>query len=298
VSLQGNIGEFALADIFRLVGTTKKTGRLRVRKRPEIEGTIFFVEGKVSFAYTLENRVPLGLRLVEAGLLSSEELKEALRIQEEGSPERLGQILISRGYIEEGVLARFVQEQILDALFEIMTWRDGEFSFEPNHIPTEEDIGIYLEAEELISDANQRLVEWEELKKRLPSTDTLLQMSPAPARFKEDITLKPQEWRILYFLGEPRTIEELKQKMHLSTLSLYKILSRMLATELIGVIPSPSREKTLQETAPGERRQERAPQPLGATRKYIREHQAPAEEDLPLEWKAYYEKLNKMVPKK
>lgn len=310
--LKGRLEEFGLGEVFDLISHAHRSGALRVGKESS-EGIIFFKEGEIFFAVTQENRVPLGTRLVDAELLTKKELNEALAEQKKIEPSvRLGQILIAKNYISAETLELFVQEQILDALFEVMSWGAGDFEFAQDISIDDEDIGIYMSTETAIKEAGERLGEWRKLNESLPSPSACLEMSSAPTHFKTDITLKPDEWKIIYALRQPKTIAELKRKVHLTSPSLYRTLARLLETQLLEVAqaPSPTIEIAADAKEKGEislktvdlapeppsEKKEASPKKTGKRypQKYVIVPPAPEkgkEEDVPVEWRAYYEAI-------
>lgn len=326
--LRGRLEEFNLAEVFGLIGDSRRSGALKV-SREDSEGIIFFREGEVFFAITDKNRVPLGKRLVDAGLLTVKELNEALAEQKKTSHGlRLGQILIAKHYLNAETLELFVQEQILDALFEIMSWKEGEFEFAQNVSIEDEDIGIYMSTGDAIKGASERLEEWEKLLEMLPSSSAWLEMSAAPGRSKADIALKPDEWKIVYHLRQPKTVAELRRKIHLTSSSLFRTLARLLELELIEVAEAQPLPESLSET--GESPEAFRPtvdlavettssQEAGVSerkrgRLEQREHQEkhshkyvivskssttkkPEEADVPIEWQAYYQAIAERLAK-
>lgn len=314
--LRGKLKEFSLMEVFDLISRAHRSGALRVVKEEESEGIIFFRQGEVFFAVTPENRVPLGLRLVDAELLNGKELDEALAEQKKTDPPlRLGQILIAKHYISAETLELFVQEQILDALFEMMSWASGEFEFAQDVSIDDEDIGIYMSAAEAIKEAKVRLGEWRKLQESLPSPLAYLEISPAPYRFKTDINLKPDEWKIIYHLRQPKTVAELKRKVHLTSPSLYRTLTKLLELHLLKVaedfpvIRKRAEEIKLKEEAelktvdlvikPSSEKKESGEEKRAAKsfpQKYVivpsaSKRRKESEEEVPLEWRAYYEAI-------
>ncbi|MCK4777754.1 MAG: DUF4388 domain-containing protein, partial [Actinomycetia bacterium] len=127
----------------------------------------------------------------------------------------------------EELLEFFVQDQIFDTLFEMCSWEKGEFVFDLKDKPGEE-IGVNLSIDLVMGQINKRLKEWNELKSKIPSSTSYLVLSRAPSNYKEEIKVKPEEWRILYFLKEKKTVDEIRSKYHLTVTSLYGLISNML----------------------------------------------------------------------
>lgn len=294
MAFDGRIGGFSLIDILNLIGTGKHTGVLSVRQG-ESDGIIYFRKGKIYFALTTENRVPLGVRLLDAELIDKEKLQSAVNKQsQEENKQRLGEILVSEGWIDYQILVEFVQEQILDALFEIVNWENGEFYFEAGAIDEEEDIGVYMSVNEAIEESHKRLKEWEKIRKTIPSTDSFIRISLSPISKNDKIFLNPDEWRIVYFLGRGKTIEDLKKTLHLTTLSLCQSVVRMVNRGLIEVEPIGTMVESSEEIG--------ATEDSNVTRmpmRYFNEGGTPLpiEKELPAEWVNYYKRLNQGLKK-
>ncbi len=293
MAFEGRIGGFSLIDLFNLIGNGKKTGVLSVR-HSEGDGIIYFRNGKIYFALTTENRVPLGVRLMDAEIINKDQLKKAVEKQEkEGKKRRLGEILVEESWIKYKDLVEFVQEQILDALFEIISWDDGEFYFEAEAVDEEEDIGIYMTVNEALEEANKRLDDWEKIRQTIPSTDSFIKLSLGPSSQNEKIFLRPEEWRVIYFLGRGKTIEDLKKNIHLTTLSLCQIIVRLINRGLINVDKNEVKIEPSQEIEISNENVTRMPL------RYFNDgtQTLPPEAAMPAEWINYYKRLNQGLKK-
>ena len=133
MALEGNLKDFSLADMFRLLSSGQKTGTLYMT-RSEAEGRVCFKKGRVYFASSNYNRESLGKRLVKSGVISEKQLRQALGLQKiqkkEKAGRRLGQILVDEGYLEGKILENFIQDQINDTLFDLFRWEEGDLRFE------------------------------------------------------------------------------------------------------------------------------------------------------------------------
>src|SRR5262249_26347648 len=111
-----------------------KTGAL-VLSSPQGTGVIRLTGGAVTSA-SAPGVVRLGEALLERGLLTGEQLEEALGLQQESrmwddSPEALGAVLLANKTVDRAHLGKAVFQQILDALDTMTHWSDGAFSFHP-----------------------------------------------------------------------------------------------------------------------------------------------------------------------
>ncbi|MEJ5185502.1 MAG: DUF4388 domain-containing protein, partial [Candidatus Geothermincolales bacterium] len=253
MALKGSLKDFSLPDLFQLLNFSKKNGTLNL-VRGNSRGYICFRNGEVFFATTNWKRQSLGMKLMAAGLITKEQLEEALGLQRtEAKGQRLGQILVRLGYITQEQLEVFVEEQIQDAVFEMLRWTDGEFDFQPGVVFPEEDIGLSISTEELIMEGSRRLDEWNRIEKKIPHLDVVFRMKSMQGREAAQISLTPEEWMVLTYVDGERTVRQIVELTGMSTLQTCKILYGLISSGLLeNVTPQPEEietEKRLEELA-------------------------------------------------
>lgn len=236
MALEGNLKDFSLADMFRLLASGSKTGTLHL-ERPEAQGKVCFKKGRVFFASSNWNRESLGRRIVRSGVISEKQLRQALGLQKiqkkEKADRRLGQILVDEGYLEAKVLEDFIQEQINDTLFDLFRWEEGDLRFEPDESCDEEDIGVSVSVENVIMESSRRLELWNRIRLKIPSLETSFVMASAPGDKSMEIHLKPKEWMLLCYLHGGRTVRELVDLTGYNDFETAKILFGMYSAGLI-----------------------------------------------------------------
>src|SRR5438093_4146501 len=122
MALEGTLEDFSLADIFQLIGIQRKTGVLTLKNSVETV-TVTFHNGMVIGADTspkkLEDR--LGKVLVKTGLISFDQLKEAL-LHQEKTLQKIGFILVDQKYISRGELKDALQIQVTQMIYRLFRW--------------------------------------------------------------------------------------------------------------------------------------------------------------------------------
>ena len=236
MALEGNLKDFSLEDMFRLLASGRKTGTLYM-ERSDAEGKVCFKKGRVFFASSNWNRESLGRRLVKASVISEKQLRQALGLQKiqkkEKANRRLGQILVDEGYLDSKVLENFIQEQINDTLFDLFRWEEGELRFEADEACEKEDIGISVSVENIIMESARRLELWNRIRQKIPSLDTRFIMASSPGDKSMEIHLKPKEWMLLCYLHGGRTVRELVELTGYNDFETAKILYVMFSAGLI-----------------------------------------------------------------
>jgi len=236
VALEGNLKDFSLADMFRLLDSGAKSGTLHITG-PQGEGIVCFKAGQIFYASTKPQREPMGKRLTRVGIISEKQLRQAqglMKIQKRDKADRkLGQILVDEGYLESDVLECFISEQITDALFELLRWEEGELRFEAEEDCADVDLGLSLPVDKAVADAEKRLEAWSRIREKIPSMGTCFTMSPNPGRKATEIHLKPREWMLLCYLHGSRSVEELVSLTGYNDFETAKVLYGMFAGGLI-----------------------------------------------------------------
>jgi len=237
MALQGNLRDFALPDVFRLVSLSGKTGVLRLH-RDDAEGSVWFRGGDVFFAQSDRRRQLLGQRLVTSGRISSSALAQAVAarsVEPEGG-RRLGEILVDSGEITAAVLGAFVQERIQDTIFDLFAWDEGEFAFELLAVPpVEQDIGLSVSIENIVMEGARRVEEWTGAH-GAPPAGVVFRMASAPAEGTIDIELKPSEWRVLLLVDGIRAVRDIARDAQVAEVEVARTLRGLLDAGLIEVV--------------------------------------------------------------
>src|ERR1700737_4453915 len=179
MALEGTLRDFSLADIFQLIGLQRKTGVLTLRTKDDTV-TVTFLDGKVvgadSLSHRLENR--LGHVLIKSGLLSVEQLGRALEIQKE-TLQRLGFILTHYGIISPDALRQAIQLQILQIIYRLFRWKDGDYHFsQETTIEYDRDNVAPITAESILMEGARMIDEWPIIEKRVRSSDMVFRKKP------------------------------------------------------------------------------------------------------------------------
>ena len=130
MSLEGHLSDLSLPDILQIVHLSKKSGVLNLES-PAGKGRVVFHDGQILYA-SMQGKERLGERLMREGILNESDLEAALRIQRDRKVyEPLGAILTENKFIEKDVLETLIQSLIKEVIYELLSWEEGVFRFEP-----------------------------------------------------------------------------------------------------------------------------------------------------------------------
>lgn len=172
MALSGTLKDFALPDIFQLIGMQRKTGLLTLESDRETV-TVVFEQGMVVHADSTVRRLDdlLGSVLVRQGRIRKEVLEEALSKQKV-SMQRLGFILVSQGYISREDLKGALSEQVQQIVFRVFRWKSGRYHFDPAAEADYDRENVQpVSTDHILMEGIRRVDEWPIIEKRIPSLD-------------------------------------------------------------------------------------------------------------------------------
>src|SRR5215471_2805678 len=179
MGLEGTLRVFSLTDIFQVLGLQRKSGVLTVEGEDDTV-TISFLGGQVvsaeSAALRLENRI--GNLLVRAGRIEEADLARILEVQKE-TQQRLGFLLIRERMVTPDDLKEALRLQIFRIVFSCFRWTDGRFRFtQEGAIDYDADHMAPVPTESILMEAAQMLDEWPMLEKKVRSRDIVFRRAP------------------------------------------------------------------------------------------------------------------------
>jgi len=260
MALEGTLRDFSLSDIFQLISLQRKTGILTLSSKEDTV-TVSFLDGKVVNADSkkrgLENR--LGKVLIKRGNVSEERLQEALKLQQE-TLQRLGYLLIKEGIITKDELREALTQQILEIIYKVFRWRDGEYHFsQETTIEFDRDAIIPLTAESILMEGAQMMDEWPIVERKITSPRIIFQkvemsqpveeasaeeegnfdfdFSDEPEEEKvvesDVIQLPPQVYSVYSLVDGRMTVADIVERSRLNEFETYKALFELVTRNII-----------------------------------------------------------------
>ncbi len=155
-------GDLSVLDpsvVFQIMSFSGLTGEIKFVTHGNV-ASFYFKKGELVYATIDTRKKKLGKFLVEKGWLTEEQLAKVLRdhTMSEGRG-RIGHALIERAYLDYNTLVQAIQEQMKEVVYEVLSWRTGQFIFFRDVIPHDEDIYLEVKLDHLILEGLKRLDE-------------------------------------------------------------------------------------------------------------------------------------------
>ncbi|HVQ18752.1 MAG TPA: DUF4388 domain-containing protein [Actinomycetes bacterium] len=203
MKLEGSLDAFSLPDVFQLLSLTKKSGGLHLANG-QSSGVVYFAGGAVTGACSDASRQALARRLVGLGACDDAVLRRAV---ERATAEDVGvaRALAEAGAVPPERLQQLALEQTVDAVFDLLRWPEGDFSFGVDEA-NPDDVGLVVPAEQVVAEATRRSDTWDAVSRIIPSPDVVLTM---PVVVTETPGVSADEWALLALIDGHRSVGEL-----------------------------------------------------------------------------------------
>jgi hypothetical protein len=273
MAIEGPLRELGIHDVFQLLDLSRKTGRLRVTSLlRDNEGTVYFDSGRVVAALIRSNPHPLGTLLMRAGKVAEGDLARARAMQAgDPQPRRLGEILVSIGALTTKELERQVRLQVEAVIFELMSWREGHFSFSEGQlgeIPA--DALTSISTESLLMEGARRIDEWARIAHKIPHLDMVPSLAPIDDTHPSLLDLLPNEWEVLSLIDARADLRTIATALGTSDFDVARIAYGLLSTGVIEL-----RERTRAATTDNDAPLADDDEALAAARQALRERRLP-----------------------
>lgn len=249
MAIEGPLRELGIHDVFQLLDLSRKTGVLRVSSElREDEGLVVFDGGRVVQALIRSKAMSMELALLHAGRVSEADLERA-RARRTGprASAELIDLLVETGAITQKELERQLRLHIESVVFELMSWREGFFSFEERargDMPTNSRITVSTES--LLMEAARRIDEWSRIADLVPNPGVIPEL--APVNENRDggsmggsmLDLLPHEWQVLTMIDGGRDLRAIAAALARDEFEIAKIAYGLATTGIIA-IRAPSR---------------------------------------------------------
>ena len=248
--LSGSLTSFKLPEVLTFLHTTRKSGTLSLTNADR-EAWVFFDQGELVYAGSNQEQFRLGAILLRKKKITADEVSriDDLMRREGG---RFGQIAVKEGVLTEAQVQDFLKVQVSEIIYDCFVWNGGTFTFAeemslPNYAVT-----ISVDLSNLIMEGARRIEEWEQCVKLLPDKHAVFRVVANPS--EEKITLKADEWRILFLINAARTLEDLCHDAQDDPFNVYRIVYGLYANKLIELVPQEPQEiasdATVRQTGP------------------------------------------------
>ena len=229
--LQGDLSKIQLPDVLSFVSLIRESGKL-VLNRDGLDRTIHWREGEIIFASSSSPEHSLGQFLLRNGKITLEQYEESRR---RVTPQlRHGKVLVQMGAISPKDLWWGVKNQVLEIIYSLFGWKDGEFSFyDTTEDLAQERIVIQINTPSVIMEGIRRLDEAARIREKIPNLDVVFARVPGVSPDFHDLDMSETEIAMYNNIDGRQNVRELTGRSDLTEFEVTRILFQLLVARLI-----------------------------------------------------------------
>src|SRR3712207_3188172 len=244
MAIEGPLRELGIHDVFQLLDLSRKAGMLRVTSElRDDEGVVLFDAGRVVRASVRSNPMSLEEMLLRSGRVTETDLERARAMRDgngagnAGGNDRargLGEYLVQCGALSRKELERQMRLQIESVVFELMSWREGFFSFEEraaDDLPVAPE--IHVSTESLLMEGARRIDEWSRIADKIPSLSVVPTLAPVDDSRPTQIDLLPDEWEVLTMIDGKRDLRAIATVLGRAEFDIAKVVYGLVSTGVV-----------------------------------------------------------------
>jgi tetratricopeptide (TPR) repeat protein len=198
---------------------------------------VLFEGGKVIHASVRSNPTSIERILRAAGKISDADLASAAAIPARAG-EGLGDRLVHAGVLTARELERHLRQAIESVVFELMSWREGFFSFEERQVSDVPlDARIRISTESLLMEGARRIDEWSRIADKVPSLSVIPLLAPVEDDRASVLDLLPHEWEVLMMIDGVQDLRGIAGSLGRSEFEIAKIAYGLVSTGVVALRP-------------------------------------------------------------
>src|SRR6185437_17039011 len=197
----------------------------------------YFDRGAVVFAAIRSNPHPLGELLLRGGKIAEADLARARDTQRTGQVHRkLGELLVESGALTRKELERQVRFQVEEVVFELMSWREGFFSFEEQEVSSvPAEASIRISTESLLMEGARRIDEWSRIEGKIPHLGVVPSLCAVLHDHAAQLDLLPNEWEVLSEIDGARDLRAIASELARSEFDVARIAYGLVTTGVVAL---------------------------------------------------------------
>jgi hypothetical protein len=227
IPTEGHLGDVPLSTLLRTLAKSAGGGILHLQG--SYASIVCFHEGDIYLAHS-ESGPSLLQVVTGAGVVSREGWEKAATQLRDGGT--LADALLSVGGAEPDVLRAALEQHTVSTLFELLVPSTATFRFAEGET---HQLGprFVFPVEAVLAAAGERLQEFKQIAKAIPSTSVVMAVSPSLPVGVTGISLTAVEWQVLAAVDGKRTIAEITASVGQSAFSVFSALHRLLTAGAI-----------------------------------------------------------------
>jgi hypothetical protein len=231
--LAGNLRQFALPDVLRVIESGQRSGRLMLQ-RQDRRAAIYFSGGQWLLADRIGVPSMLAHQLAQARMVTPDQFEATVGVPFAQAGEvpdmQVVRALISARVLTQEQLRQFAFNDAVALLTQIFAWPDGEFLFEDGVQLPQGRVWLPLPLGPLVADAMRGVRGNVPPREVVPlAPETVIDFAPVDAGSSAAIQLSRDQWRLLTAVDGRMPLWAIVQKLKAPESTILRLAAELVA---------------------------------------------------------------------
>jgi len=218
--LSGSLGTMTLPDLLQWASRGQKTGTLALSNEG-LTKRIYLRDGIIVGSSSNDPRDYLGQVLLSEGLISEQQLKEAIDLQAR-TRVMLGRIVVQWNLVSESRVAAVLRQKAEETIYSLFLWTDATFEFTDGALPPGEQVMISVQVEEVLLEGVRRYDTSCKIRELLPNNHLILVKTGR--LLAHDIATKAFAKKLFDLVDGRRSIADIVLESHSAEFNVCQVL--------------------------------------------------------------------------
>jgi len=230
--IQGNLASVRIVEVMQMLGLQRQTGRLAINRGGEAV-ELFFKDGAVVFASASSSgsKTAVEVLLRKTCRLDEDSIRHAQRIAEMTS-QPIDRILVQEKMLDQKTFADCLRRHTESAVYKVMAWKDGDFSFE-KAAPPAFSVPLQLKVDDLLLEGARRSDEWSLIQQKIPDFNIVFEPMIGNAEELTTRGMSDTDMKVFSYVNGRRTILDIVDIVGLAEFDVAKSMFILLSVNLI-----------------------------------------------------------------
>jgi len=233
-SFSGAIEALPIGEVFQMIALQNLTGVMEI-EGPGLTARVFLSDGKVDLSRLDggEGNFRLGKYLVQLDLVAPQDIERLAEMPgAEGTP--IGERLIRLGLISRDDLRQALQLQAQDIFYEVLRWTHGLYRFRPHVVAAEaSSAALAIPISGLLMEGYRRVDEWRVIEREIRGFGEVYEPNPGAIAELEPGTLSTEEKLVLDHVNGSASVSDIIRALRLDSFEVCRVLYRLVSMKLI-----------------------------------------------------------------
>lgn len=234
-SFNGSLSEFRLEELLQMMGLGQSTGALHLRQEDGRTGLIYFDHGALVSCTELDTEaLTLGHVLQQLDLASATQLEHAFQLQtQDPLGKRIGERLVDLGILTQEQLNQALKTQTLWTARELARWDSGTYEFHDDEALPPDAAALRIDTTRAVMEVLRYQHEWETLQPYLREgmrTRLILAFEPP---LGHPLVFHAQAWRVISRVNSQHTVRRIATSLHLPEVDVARMVGPLVQEGLL-----------------------------------------------------------------